>query len=49
MQDQDNYNQYKRSYSLKTHMEMIKNLIYDYDMDIEIENKNTQTYIKNYN
>jgi len=46
MQNQYNYNQYERSYNLKTHMERIKNLIYDYDMNTEIENKDTQTYIK---
>ena len=37
------------TYSLKTHLERNKNLIYDYDMDAETKNKDTEMYAKNHN
>jgi hypothetical protein len=45
----DNDNQDEKSYSLKTHMERNKSLIYDYDRNAEMKNKDTQTYIINDN
>ena len=49
MRCQDNDNQGEKSYSLRTHIEMNKNLIYYYDMDAETKNKDTQMYVKKHN
>jgi len=46
---QNNDNQDEKSYSLKTHMERNKSLIYDYDRDAEMKKKDTQTYTINDN
>ena len=43
---QDNDNQDKISYSLKTHMERNKNIIYMHYMDGEKESKDTYMYVK---
>ena len=47
--NQDNDNQDEMSYSLKTHKEKSRNLIYEHDMDAKRGNKDTQKYVGSYN
>ena len=47
--NQDNDNQDGMSYSLKTHKEKTRNLIYEHDMDAKGGNKDTQKYVGSYN
>jgi len=47
--NQDNDNQDRMSYSLKTHKEKTGNLIYEHDMDTKMGNKDTQKYVGSYN
>jgi hypothetical protein len=47
--NQDNDNRDGMSYSLKTHKEKTRNLIYEHDMDAKRGNKDTQKYVGSYN
>ena len=47
--NQNTDNQDETSYSLGTHIEKTKNLIYEHDMSVKMENKDTQKYAGGYN
>ena len=47
--NQNNDNQDKRNYSLRTHMEMNGNPTYEHGMDVKKESKDTQKYVENHN
>jgi len=49
MLNQDSDNQDKKSYNLRTHMEINENPIYKHDMNTKMESKDTQKYVENHN